>query len=89
MVVLALLVLVIACACIYSLKKAADQARKDRVVTIIGNIEYFNNSSPQNKTNQITQLNSINNRVSTDGNPIKLNRSQIEASAAPSNKPKL
>ena len=51
--ILALLFLVVACACIYSLKKAADQARRDRVVTIIGNIEYFNNSPSISRVNQV------------------------------------
>ena len=69
---LILLLCVIACACICSLKKAAENARKDRVVTIIGNIEYFNNSSPTNTKNQISLQNNVANQLSSEREPIKI-----------------
>jgi len=71
--ILALLFLVIACACIYSLKKAADNARRDRVVTIIGNIEYFNNSPSISRTNQVAHQKIVNNRISTQGGAVRIN----------------
>lgn len=53
--ILAILLFVVCCACVYSIKKAADNAKKDRVVTIIGNIEYFNNNPnlSNSKSNQV------------------------------------